>query len=113
MAEEKQSPHPLASPQPAEGLIGYQEGSIVSRSLVAASGGNVTLFAFDEAEELSEHTTPHDALVHVLDGRALVTVGDVGHEVESGELLLLPGGVPHALEALSPFKMLLVMLKQA
>jgi len=112
MPSDAQRSHPLASPQSVRALIGYQEGSVVSRSLASAAGGNLTLFAFDEDEGLSEHTTPHDAVVHALEGKVRVTVGEEEHEVEEGSLLLLPGGVPHALTALTPFKMLLVMLKQ-
>ena len=92
-------------------LATYQEGSVVSRQLVKNGSGSVTLFAFDRGEGLSEHTTPHDALVMVLDGRADVTVLGVTRAVSAGEAILLPGGKPHAVAAPERFTMALVMLK--
>ena len=91
--------------------IDYQDGSVVSRTLVKKAAGTVTLFAFDEGEGLSEHTAPFDALVQVLDGKALVAVGGTDHEVGAGEAILMPADVPHALKAVSRFKMLLTMIK--
>ncbi|MFQ5536934.1 MAG: cupin domain-containing protein [Gemmatimonadota bacterium] len=99
------------TPQRLLDLIAIQEGSIVSRQLLKRSSGNVTLFAFDKDQELSEHTTPHDALIMVLQGRATVTVAGDGREVGTGEVTFLPGGVPHAVRAPEPFVMALVMLK--
>ncbi|MEK7611408.1 MAG: cupin domain-containing protein, partial [Patescibacteria group bacterium] len=78
---------------------------------VNKSTGTVTLFAFAQNQGLSEHTTPYDALVMVTDGTAEITVAGVKHEVKSGEMLLMPAGSPHALKALQPFKMLLIMIK--
>jgi quercetin dioxygenase-like cupin family protein len=92
-------------------LVDYQDGSVVSRQLVKNRSGSVTLFAFDRGEGLSEHTTPHDALVTVLEGRAEITVLGGVHEVEEGEAILLPGGEPHAVFAPERFTMALVMLK--
>lgn len=94
-------------------LLSYQEGSVVSRQLVKNESGGVTLFAFDRGEGLSEHTTPHDALVVVLDGRADITVLGETRSVSAGETILLPGGKPHAVAAPERFRMLLVMLKRA
>jgi quercetin dioxygenase-like cupin family protein len=94
-----------------DGLVAYQSGSVVSWQLAKNGSGSVTLFAFDEGEGLSEHTTPHDALVMVLDGRAEVTVLGATHEVGEGEAILLPGGSPHAVAAPERFTMALVMLK--
>lgn len=91
--------------------IAYQEGSVVSRQLMKLPSGSVTVFAFDAGEGLSEHTTPHDALVSVLDGRARVTVLGETHELGTGEAIILPGGEPHALAAPERFIMSLVMLK--
>lgn len=99
-------------PARLEELAGYQEGSVVSRQLVKNPSGSVTVFAFDEGEGLSEHTTPHDALVTVLDGEADISVLGDTHRVAAGESILLPGGKPHALSAPRRFKMALVMLKQ-
>jgi quercetin dioxygenase-like cupin family protein len=93
------------------GSIDYQDGAVVSRTLVKKAAGNVTLFAFDRGEGLSEHTTPFDALVHILDGEAEINIGGVGHVVGAGEAILMPANVPHALKAASRFKMLLTMIK--
>lgn len=95
-----------------DGLVAYQEGAVVSRTLVKRSGGTLTLFAFAEGEGLSEHTTPFEALVTVLDGEAEVTIGGEVHRVESGRMILLPAGIPHALRAVRPFRMLLAMIRE-
>lgn len=102
---------PLGSPVTLTALIDYQEGSIVSRTLVKQPAGTVTLFAFGRGEGLSEHTSPHDALAHLLDGAAEVVVGDTTYRVRGGEALLLPAGIPHALRAVEPFKLLLTMIR--
>jgi len=94
-------------------LLSYHAGSVVSRQLVKNASGGVTLFAFDRGEGLSEHTTPHDALVMVLDGQADVTVLGHTRTVSTGEAILLPGGHPHALHAPERFTMVLVMLRNA
>lgn len=94
-------------------LLAYQEGSVVSRQLVKNASGGVTLFAFAKGEGLSEHTTPHDALIVVLDGRADITLFGETHAVSAGETIFLPGGKPHAVAAPERFTMLLVMLKNA
>jgi quercetin dioxygenase-like cupin family protein len=92
-------------------LVGYQDGSAVSRIVLRQKAGSVTAFAFDRGEELSEHTVPHDALIHVTDGEAEISVSGVAHRVGAGEMIIVPGGVPHAVVATERFKMLLVMLK--
>jgi quercetin dioxygenase-like cupin family protein len=92
-------------------LVQYQPAAIVSRVLAKRAGGSVTLFAFDGGQELSEHTTPFDALVSVFDGEAEITVAGTAHRVRSGEALLLPANVPHALRAVSPFRMMLTMIR--
>jgi quercetin dioxygenase-like cupin family protein len=91
-------------------MVSYQEGSVVSRQIIKAEGGNVTLFAFDAGQELSEHTTPFDALVHILEGEVEVRIGGQPHHLSAGEAIVMPAGVPHALKALSRFKMLLTMV---
>jgi quercetin dioxygenase-like cupin family protein len=94
-----------------ENTIEYQPGSVVSRVIMKKGNGNVTLFAFDEGEGLSEHTTPFDALVQILSGDAEVKVGGETFTVGPGESILMPANVPHALQATSRFKMLLTMIK--
>jgi len=92
-------------------LVAYQEGSVVSRTLVDDRAGTVTLFAFDEGQSLSEHTAPYNALLHVLDGEALVTIAGNESRVAAGEAILLPAGQPHAVRAPRRFKMLLTMVR--
>jgi quercetin dioxygenase-like cupin family protein len=92
-------------------LVALQPGAVVSRTLVKTGGGTVTAFAFDTGEALSEHSAPFDALVIGIEGEAEVTISKVPHRVKAGDLLRLPAGEPHALKALAPFKMLLVMVK--
>jgi quercetin dioxygenase-like cupin family protein len=92
-------------------LVQLQQGSVVSRTLLKSKAGSVTLFAFDAGQELSEHSAPHDALVQVLDGEVEITIAGSPQRVGTGEALLLPANRPHALRALSPFKMLLTMLR--
>lgn len=91
----------------------YQEGAIVSRTLLKRGGGTVTLFAFDQGQSLSEHTTPLDAIAHVLEGEALVTIAGSPIAVRSGEMVLMPANQPHAVYATSRFKMLLSMIRSA
>jgi quercetin dioxygenase-like cupin family protein len=92
-------------------LAQYQAGSVVSRTLIKKPGGTVTAFAFDAGEALSEHTSPFDALVLLVDGEAEIAISGVPHTVKAGELLMLPAHQPHALKALTRFKMILVMIK--
>jgi len=92
-------------------LAGYQEGSVVSRVLIRRNTGNVTLFAFDEGQELSEHTAPFDALVHVLEGKAEIVIAGKSFQLGAGEVILMPANRPHALRAISKFKMLLIMIR--
>ena len=93
-------------------LIKYNEGSIVSRTLVTNDAGTVTLFAFDEGQGLSEHTAPFDALVHVVDGESEVIIDGKPNMVSAGELILMPANIPHALKANKRFKMILTMLRK-
>jgi quercetin dioxygenase-like cupin family protein len=92
-------------------LVSYQAGAIVSRIIVKRETGNVTLFAFDAGQELSEHTAPYDALVQILDGEAMITVAGRQHRLTAGEIILMPAHQPHALKAISRFKMLLTMIR--
>lgn len=92
-------------------LITYQSGSVVSRQLIKKSTGNVTLFAFDKGEGLSEHTAPFDALVYILDGSAEVIISGQSHKLKAGGMIIMPANQPHALKATEKFKMMLVMIR--
>src|SRR5262249_34912708 len=92
-------------------LAAYQETSIVSRQLLKRDGGNVTLFAFAAGQGLSEHTAPFDALVHVLEGEAEVTIAGRPFRVKAGEAIVMPAQRPHALRAVTAFKMVLTMIR--
>ena len=92
-------------------LVAYQPGAVVSRTLIKKPAGTVTAFAFDAGEGLSEHTAPFDALVLLVDGEAEIAIAGQPNRVKAGELLLLPANQPHALKALTRFKMILVMIK--
>jgi quercetin dioxygenase-like cupin family protein len=92
-------------------LVEYQSGSIVSREILKVTTGKVTLFAFDEGEALSEHTSPFNALVHIVEGEAEITIAGQPHRVTAGELILMPAQQPHALRAIKRFKMVLTMLR--
>ena len=94
------------------GLVDYQDGAIVSREVVSQPTGTVTAFAFDEGEQLSEHTAPFDAMVIDLDGEADITIGGKANRIKPGEMIIMPAAVPHALKAVTRFKMLLVMIKK-
>lgn len=93
-------------------LTNYQAGSVVSKTVVKKEKGSVTLFAFSEGEGLSEHTAPFDALVHVTDGSAEVIIGGKTHKLSVGEMIIMPANKPHALKAITPFKMMLVMIRE-
>ena len=93
-------------------LAAYQEGAVVSRQITKAEAGNVTLFAFDAGQELSEHTAPFDALVHILDGEAEVRLSGVPYSLAAGDAIIMPADVPHALKATTKFKMLLTMMRK-
>ncbi len=91
--------------------VDYAGGSIVSKILLKKDIGNITLFSFDSGQGLSEHTAPFDAVVQILDGQADITIGGETHQVKTGEMLIMPAHVPHALHAAVRFKMLLVMIR--
>jgi len=95
----------------ASALVTYQPGTVVSRTLVRKPAGTVTAFAFDAGEGLSEHTAPFDALVLNLEGEADISIAGASYRLSAGQILKLPAGQPHAVKAVTPFKMLLVMIK--
>ena len=92
-------------------LVSYQDGSVVSRQVTKAEAGNVTLFAFDQDQELSEHTAPFDTLVHILDGNAEIKISGKAFHLKMGEAIVMPANEPHAVRALTRFKMLLTMIR--
>ena len=91
-------------------MVSYQEGSVVSRQITKEEAGNVTLFAFDAGQELSEHTAPYDALLHVLEGRAEIRISGRPYQLAASQAIVTPAGEPHAVKALERFKMLLTMI---
>ena len=92
-------------------LVEYAADSIVSKTILDKPAGTITLFAFDKGQNLSEHTAPYDAVVQVLDGRAKITIDDEHVQVLTGEVIIMPANVPHAVAAESKFKMLLTMIR--
>ena len=101
----------LTQPEMLAGMVQYQDGSVVSKTVIGKKTGTVTLFAFAAGQGLSEHTAPFDALVMIIDGAAEITLGGAPHHLSAGEALILPANIPHALHAADAFKMMLVMIK--
>lgn len=94
------------------GIAEYQDNSIVSRTLIDRKVGTVTVFAFDEGQALSEHRAPYHALVYVVEGEAEIVISKESRTVKEGEIIIMPGGEPHSVKALSDFKMMLVMIRE-
>lgn len=92
-------------------LAAYADDSIVSKTILDRSAGTVTLFAFDKGQKLSEHTTPHDAIVQVIEGKGRFIIGGEDTEVSAGQIVIMPADVPHAVNADQRFKMLLTMIR--
>jgi quercetin dioxygenase-like cupin family protein len=92
-------------------ILTYQDDSVVSRTIIKKKTGTVTLFAFARGQELSEHTAPFDALVHLVDGEAEVIISGKAHHLKEGEMIVMPANEPHALKAITNFKMMLIMIK--
>jgi quercetin dioxygenase-like cupin family protein len=92
-------------------LIKYQTDAVVSRTIVDKEAGTVTLFAFDKGQRLSEHTAPFDALVYLLDGEAEANISGKSHHLKEGEMIIMPANKPHAINAISKFKMILTMIR--
>jgi len=93
-------------------LINYQDGTVASRMIINNKAGSITLFSFDEDEGLSEHTAPFDAVVTILDGECEVWIQGVTHEMKEGDTIIFPANVPHALSAVTRFKMSLTMIRE-
>jgi quercetin dioxygenase-like cupin family protein len=92
-------------------MVNYQDGAVVSRQVVKEDAGNVTLFAFDQEQGLSEHTAPYDALAHILEGEAEITISGKPFRLKAGDAIIMPAHEPHALRATQKFKMLLTMIR--
>ena len=101
----------LAKAADIAAMVDYQEGAVVSRTIIERGTGTVTLFAFDKGQGLSEHTAPFDALVHIIDGEAVITIDGRSINVKCGEATIMPANKPHALTAVKRFKMMLVMIR--
>ncbi len=104
---------PFSTPVDIVGLVDYEEGRVVSRTLSSKPYVNITLFAFDKDEEISAHTSPGDAMIQVLDGEALINIGGKKIKATTGQVVVMPANVPHSVRASSQFKMLLTVVKQA
>jgi len=92
-------------------MAAYQEHSVVSREIIRKPTGTMTVFAFDAGEGLSEHTAPFDAAVYILEGEAEIRIDGTPHVVKTGEMIIMPANKPHALKAITRYKMLIVMIK--
>ncbi len=102
-----------AKKQRLDGLVSYEAGSVVSRTIIDRESGTVTLFAFDEGEGLSEHTASYDAMLYVMEGEAAVTIAGALNEMNAGEAIILPAGRPHSVRATTRLKMLLTMIRES
>lgn len=105
------SENTVGTPFNLDAHIAYFDESVVSKTLLKKEAGNITLFAFEAGQGLSEHTAPFDAVVYIVDGEAQVTIGGATQSVGTGEMLVMPANIPHALHAARRFKMLLVMIR--
>lgn len=103
---------PVGTPFPLADHITYADGSVISKTLMDKGVGSITLFSFDAGQGLSEHTSPFDAVVHILDGEAQITIGGETRKVVAGEMIIMPAGIPHSLHAAVRFKMNLIMIRK-
>ncbi len=102
----------IAGVQNMENLVEYQQGAVVSRTIIKKEAGTVTLFAFDKDEQLSEHTAPFDALVYILEGKAHIFIDKKMNELCRGQMIIMPADQPHSLKAAERFKMFLILIKK-
>lgn len=103
---------PIGTPFNIADYVIYAEGSVISKTLIDKGIGSITLFSFDKGQGLSEHTSPFDAVVHILNGAAQITIGGEEKIVKAGEMIIMPANVPHSLHAAEQFKMLLIMIRK-
>ena len=101
----------LGKAQNLVNMVEYANDSIVSKTILDKTAGSITLFAFDKGQKLSEHTSPYDAVVQVLDGNAQINIGGENNNVSSGEIIIMPANIPHSVTANEKFKMLLIMIR--
>lgn len=104
---------PFSEAVDIESLVDYETGRVVSRTLAQKPTVNITLFAFDKGEGISAHSAPGDAMVQILDGEALVRIGENEVSAKKGHVIVMPADVPHALHAVTPFKMILTVVKRS
>jgi quercetin dioxygenase-like cupin family protein len=103
---------PIGTPFNLADYVIYAESSVISKTLIDKGIGTITLFSFDKGQGLSEHISPFDAVIHILDGTAKITIGGEENFVNAGEMIIMPANVPHALHAAEQFKMLLIMIRK-
>lgn len=102
----------MATPFRYSDLVAYQEGSVVSRTLIKKPEGTVTVFAFDAGQKLSTHSAPFDAMIEIIDGQGVITIEEQEFTLEMGQQIIMPANKPHAVDARVPFKMVLIMIKE-
>lgn len=102
----------FAKPHVLKSMIGYSDGATVSKILTNNKSGSTTLFAFDKGQSLSEHTSPYDAIVIVIDGSCNIVIDGKENHMDEGEVIIMPAKIPHAVEGIEAFKMLLIMIKE-
>lgn len=102
---------PASTPTNLAAMVAYQDGSVVSRIIQQTPIGTFTVFSFAAGQELSEHTSPFNAYINILDGEGEIIIDGTAHTVKTGEIILMPGGIPHSVKAAKPFKMLLTLFK--
>jgi quercetin dioxygenase-like cupin family protein len=102
----------VANPANIESLLSYQDGAVVSHTIIKKKNGTLTLFAFEKNEGLSTHSAPYDALVHILEGEAIITIDGKENLLHKDEMIIMPADIPHSVFAKERFKMILTMIKE-
>jgi len=111
MGEKQTAKKNNASPLLLADLVQYAQDSVVSKTLLDKKTGTITLFAFDKGQKLSEHVSPYDAVINVIDGSAKITIGGKANSMSTGQIITMPANIPHAVEAAERFKMLLILIR--